>query len=234
VLERIAPGCWRVGLTGVNAYVVDGGNGCVLVDTGLPRLHPAMIRGALRRIGRRVGEVTDILITHQHVDHAGGLASLATATQATVCVHALDAQEITSGLPPRRGAGRGPLTRLMARFTPDTAVGPADVHCELDGGELLAMGLAAVHTPGHTAGHTAYLWPEHGGILFAGDAACRWFGRLGHAPVAEDWDAAEAAVRRLAGLDFRVAAFGHGRVLRRDALAEFRRFAESREGPGPR
>jgi glyoxylase-like metal-dependent hydrolase (beta-lactamase superfamily II) len=230
-LERITAGCWRIGLTGVNAYVLDGGNGCVLVDTGLPRLHPAMIRRALRRIGRRVGEVTDILITHQHVDHAGGLAQLATASQAAVWVHALDAPEIAAGSPPRRGTGRGPLTSLMARIAPDTPVGPAATLCELTGGERLAMGLEAVHSPGHTAGHTAFLWPE-GGVLFAGDAASRWLGRLGHAPIAEDWENAVASLARLGALDFEIAAFGHGRVLRGNAAAALRSFAERPDPPG--
>ena len=89
------------------------------------------------------------------------------------------------------------------------------------------MGLTALHTPGHTAGHIAYLWPKHGGVLFVGDALANLRGKLGHAPVGADWDEVVVSAKRLAQLDFQTAVFGHGRVMHQGAAAAFRRHVSS-------
>jgi glyoxylase-like metal-dependent hydrolase (beta-lactamase superfamily II) len=179
-------------------------------------------------MGRSTFEIGDVLLTHQHSDHAGGLGRLADLTEARVHVHALDAPELRAGLPARPFTGRGRLGRLFARFPPGTPHGPAGIDHELVDGDVLGgdLGIRAVHTPGHTAGHTAFVWPEHGGVLFAGDAITNLLGRPGHAPVGEDWEEADRSVGRLAAEEFSVAVFGHGRVLRGDAVGRIRRFAE--------
>ena len=59
----------RVGFVHVHVVVMDGG--LVLVDTGLPRGSGA-VEKALAGAGRRIGEVTAVLLTHQHADHVGG------------------------------------------------------------------------------------------------------------------------------------------------------------------
>jgi glyoxylase-like metal-dependent hydrolase (beta-lactamase superfamily II) len=226
--ERVVPGCWRIGLFGVNAYLVEAEPGLVLVDTGMAGTAGRLV-GAVRGLGRSTFEISDILLTHQHVDHAGGLARLADLTEARVLVHTLDAPEIRDGKPPRQSLPRGEYTRRMfSRFSPGSPLGPAAIDHEIVDGDVLAGELAirAIHTPGHTAGHTAFLWPGYGGVLFAGDSITNWLGRLRRAPVGEDWDAADRSVERLISEDFSVAVFGHGRVLRGDAVGRVRRFAE--------
>jgi glyoxylase-like metal-dependent hydrolase (beta-lactamase superfamily II) len=91
-----------------------------------------------------------------------------------------------------------------------------------DGEELPWDGLLALRTPGHSAGHLALLLPRDGGVLFVGDAATN-FGRLSWGPVYEDVAEGERSLRRLAALDFEVAAFAHGRTMRSGASARFRR-----------
>jgi glyoxylase-like metal-dependent hydrolase (beta-lactamase superfamily II) len=225
--ERVVPGCWRIGLLGVNAYLVEGGSGLVLVDTGTKGAAGRLV-AAIQGMGRSTFEIGDILITHQHSDHAGGLTRLADLTEARVHVHALDAPELRAGLPARPYTGRGRLGRLFARFPPGAPEGPAEIDHEVVDGDVLTgeLGIRAIHTPGHTAGHTAFLRPGYGGVLFAGDAVTNFLGRLGHAPVGEDWDAADRSVGRLAEEEFAVVVFGHGRVLRGDAVARIRGFAE--------
>jgi glyoxylase-like metal-dependent hydrolase (beta-lactamase superfamily II) len=97
-----------------------------------------------------------------------------------------------------------------------------------DGEELaIAGGIRALHTPGHTPGHLAFLLPRDGGVLFAGDAAANVF-RLGM-PIGmftADRQQAKESVRKLAALEFEVACFGHGRVLKGEANLKFRRLAE--------
>lgn len=222
--EQVLPGLTRIGLGAVNAYLVDSGaDDLVLIDTGGP-MHPRMILGAITEAGHRAADVGDILVTHQHIDHAGGLAGLAAATGARVNVHPLDAPEIETGSRPRPAHGHNLMTRILAPTSRSLRLPPAAVDHELADGETLAgsLGIRVVHTPGHTAGHCAFLWGSHGGVLFAGDALANWRGRLGPAPLAEDWARAEVSIGKLAELDFDVALFGHGRVLRGRAVHRFR------------
>lgn len=214
-------------LDGVNAYVLDtGGDGLVLVDTGAPMLfHPHRLRRAVENTGWSITDVSDILITHQHIDHAGGLRRLAEWTGARVHVHPADAPEIAGGVAARPGVGRSTLTRIVGRAARLRAVGPARVDAYLVDGEHLEIGIDVVHTPGHTDGHCVFLWPAHGGVLFCGDAMANFRGRIGHPPVAEDWDMAHESIRRIAGLDFSIVAFGHGPVLRGEATSIVRGFA---------
>lgn len=227
VADEFVPGCRRVWLDGVNAYILDtGGDGLVLIDTGSPVLfHPQRLRRAVRSSGWAITDVSDVLITHQHIDHAGGLARLAEWTNARIRVHPADAAEIEAGAKARPGIGRDAFTRLVGRAARLRRVGPAPVHVYLVDGDHLGGGIEVVHTPGHTAGHCAFLWEAHGGVLFCGDAFANWRGRLGHPPVAEDWGEAHASIRRLAELDYAVVAFGHGPVLREAARAAVAGFA---------
>src|SRR3990170_5024174 len=69
--------------------------------------------------------------------------------------------------------------------------------------------------------------PNPGGLLFAGDAAANVI-RLGM-PIGmftADREQAKESVRKLAALEFEVACFGHGRVLKGEANLKFRRLAE--------
>lgn len=103
----------------------------------------------LRHARRRLAEGTSakaVLLTHHHGDHVGGATSLARALGVPILAH----------------------TETLARFGPPNDVATktladGDVF-ELDGGERLRV----LHTPGHAAGHLAFL-EESQGSLFAGD-----------------------------------------------------------------
>jgi glyoxylase-like metal-dependent hydrolase (beta-lactamase superfamily II) len=154
-------------------------------------------------------------------------------TQAKTYIHSLDAAVVRGeqrppGPNPKSIAGKvlGPIMQRL----PQNRLAPARIDHEVKDGEELpiAGGLRAIHTPGHTGGHTSFLWGEHGGVLFVGDAAGNLFGRVG-LPMGiytEDMDQARESVRKIAALEFAVACFGHGGVLTRKAHADFRRFVE--------
>jgi glyoxylase-like metal-dependent hydrolase (beta-lactamase superfamily II) len=108
----------------------------------------------------------------------------------------------------------------------------ATVDYELSDGERLPIGegLEIVHTPGHTPGHISVLMPSKK-LLFVGDAAANVFGL--RAPVGTmfglataDIAVAKESMRKIAGLDFDIACFGHGRVLKGAANSAFRRYVE--------
>jgi glyoxylase-like metal-dependent hydrolase (beta-lactamase superfamily II) len=111
-----------------------------------------------------------------------------------------------------------PILRRFARVDPT----PVD-HTLYDGQVLpVAGGLTVLHTPGHCAGQVCLLWPRHGGVLVAADAAANVFG-LGLSVTYEDQTEGERQLRRLAALDFQVACFGHGKAIIGDAASQFRR-----------
>lgn len=180
------------------------------------------------------GLLRNIAITHHHVDHIGSLASIA-SEDVTVWAHPIDAAVIRGATPAPPPPGRNALERgaiaVLRRFVPKGH--PARVDREVGDGEELPIsgGLVAYHTPGHTAGHVSYLLPSKR-VLFVGDAAARMLGRL--APplgvYTEDHATVKRSIAKLAGLDFDVACFGHGRVLKGGAAAAFRKLAEKAAG----
>jgi glyoxylase-like metal-dependent hydrolase (beta-lactamase superfamily II) len=227
--QRIATGVYRIGLGGVNAFLFETGDGgLVLVDTGIREAARA-IGLAIRHLGYAPGDVRGIVITHLHGDHVGGLATVKEKTGAEVWMHPLDAAQVREGvafraLQPGPGAVRSGLVHAIEFRERGGRLRPAiAVEHEVGDGETLPWeGVLALHTPGHTAGHLALLLPRQGGVLFVGDAATN-IGRLSWAPIYEDVTEGERSLRRLAALDFEVAAFAHGSTMKSGAAARFRR-----------
>jgi glyoxylase-like metal-dependent hydrolase (beta-lactamase superfamily II) len=162
---------------GVNVWVLDTDDGVVLVDTGLA------VRGldrALRRLGRRLADVTTVLLTHGHPDHAGGIARLRGAGGAgEVRVGAGDLAIVRGQVPQPASDGSTRLGRVFNRLPPPPGFGPyppvTDAVALADGDELpLAGGLRVVATPGHTPGHLAFHLTEHG-VVIGGDVLFNLF-----------------------------------------------------------
>ena len=227
--QRIAGGVFRVGLGGVNAFLVETGDGgLVLVDTGT-RADARALGLAIRELGHAPRDLRGIVVTHFHGDHVGGLATVKEKTGAEVWMHPEDAAAVRAGLTIRAlEPGPGRTRRVIVRAIERREKGgrsrePVAVEHEVGDGETLPWdGLLALHTPGHSAGHLALLLPRDGGVLFVGDAATN-VGRLGWGPIYEDIAEGERSLRRLAALGFEVAAFAHGRTMRSGASARFRR-----------
>lgn len=225
--KLIVPGLHEVQLDFVNAFILEAGDGLALIDTGLGE-HADAIVDVIRGIGRDPGEVRDILVTHCHIDHAGGLARLKQLTGATASMHPVDAEMVRRGeslrpLVAGPGLVNAVLSRVLARksFPPLEA---AEVEREVADGDVLpiAGGLRAIHVPGHSAGQLAFLWGEHGGVLIAADAAANALG-LATSPIYEDVAEGLRSLEKLSSLDFEVACFGHGKPIRSGASRRFRR-----------
>ena len=222
--ETILPGLRRIrvrfplGFT--NAYLVDAAAGPTLVDTGISASSRAIV-AAIDGSGRAPHDIRDIAVTHAHFDHAGSVAALARATGAAVWIHRADAAALRSGI-------SGPLPTfqpawigaVMRRFPAPNFPAWPGAH-EFEDRATVAGDLVAIHGPGHTPGHCAYLWPAHGGVLFCGDTLTN-LGRVRLGYFNADWPATQASARRLAELDFETVVFGHGPPIVGRAAARMR------------
>lgn len=224
---KITEGIERVdGVRGSAVYLVEDGDGLTVIDTGLSGATEKVLQ-AVAGLGRKPADVRQIVVTHCHGDHTGSLAELAERSGAQVCVHAADAPMVRGEqrMPPMKAPGVVAivLRPLLERMTP--APRPWRVDRELQDGDEVG-GLGVVHTPGHTPGHIA-LHMSSKRVLFAGDAL---FNVLGLRPppgiFTADAIRARESIRKLAGLEFDIVCFGHGRALTREAAARLRRFAE--------
>lgn len=220
---RLADGVWRIPTAPanmINSFAVsDPDGGVTVVDAGLKnRMARTRLVAGLREIGAAPEDVRRVVITHAHPDHTGGLAGLLALTRgAGVLAHEREAVYLRDGRSPRTSRGR---TRTFPKVV---------VTSEFQHDTLLPGGLRAVHTPGHSPGHTALLH-EASGVLITGDAVMNLRGvRYAPAFLCTDPDRNRSSADGLADLEFEVAAFAHGPELRRGARAAVRALLHGRE-----
>lgn len=212
----LAPGVWRIRLLGdyVNGFCFRDDDGQVtLLDMGVARSGPRVLR-ALEEIGSGPSDVTRLLLTHCHPDHAGGAAHVAERTGRPIDVHAADAAYVREGRQPDHDPG-SLLGRLMQRL-PEPRLPGVPIGEELHDDQLLdvAGGLRVLHTPGHSPGHASYLH-EPTGVLVTGDAIFNVVGlRWPIRALCTDFVMTRRTAQRLVETDYDVAAFTHGPELR--------------------
>ena len=221
--KQVVPGLWLLKISFVNAYLLDTGDGLALIDTGIPGSAPKIVEG-VRSCGRQPADIRHILVTHCHADHSGSLAELKRVTGAPATMHSVDAAMVHDGkarrpLSPAPGLFNAFLCRFFLPGAP-TEIERAEIEHQVQDGETLRCGLRAIHIPGHCAGQLAFLWPQHGGVLIAADAAAHVFG-LALSPMYEDLAEGRRSLSKLAALDFEVACFGHGKPIRSGASMRF-------------
>lgn len=185
--ETVAPGVHAVrvpiragGLPYSLAYLVEDDRGRLfVVDPGSPPAEAGgVLLAAVDALGRRPGDVSAIVATHLHADHAGGADALRAATAAPLLLHEREAEALAAvadGLPsPDLAAWGVPADRQAElRAIPGSAsvaaVAPPDA--VLADGDLLDVPgrrLRVLWTPGHTPGSLC-LHDEEAGLVFTGD-----------------------------------------------------------------
>lgn len=150
-------------------YVLDA-SPPVVVDTGMGR-HTGWICDLLDRLEVDRAAPITILLTHVHLDHAGGVAQLCAAfPDAQVFVHGRGAPHLAD--PSRLIAGTKRAVGGMWRYyDPPAAVDPDRIRTVEDG-ELLEVGdrrFTAHAAPGH-APHQLIYHDHAADLLFCGDA----------------------------------------------------------------
>ncbi len=158
--------------TSINAYLVEAGGRVLLVDTGAGQLfgpYGGKLPASLAAAGYRPEQVTDILLTHVHTDHSGGLALDGRIAFPNATVHVgqadldffLDRANIAKGMPPRHHE------EAVATVGPYLKAGKVKAFTKR--AEILP-GVTAIPTPGHTPGHAFYRVESKGeSIEFWGD-----------------------------------------------------------------
>lgn len=195
-----------------------------LVDTGFRGSHSRII-SFIQSLGRSVEDISLIIITHNHLDHAGSLAELKKLTRAKVAAHKADISDSENQLPYPK------IARRLLHIPPFSILRPLvyakldDIDIQLEGGEVLSPlgGLQVIHTPGHTPGSISLFSPQKK-LLIVGDALNNRRQNLRFPPkfVSTDLTQAVDSVKRIAQLDFDILCFGHGKPLIKDASTKVR------------
>lgn len=224
-MKTITEGAYLLPLGQANAVLLDAGPELVLVDAGFPG-REGIVLDAVRQLGRAPRDLKHLVFTHGHPDHIGSAAAIVRETGATTWMHGADVPLAETGGPFRpMTSPPNPLLKLMHRLVwhPEERMAPFAIDRRIADGETIpvAGGLRVVHTPGHCAGHVSLLW---GGerLLIAGDVGMNIAG-LSDPVGFEDEAEGRRSQRRLAGLRFDAAVFGHGGVIRSGASERVRR-----------
>lgn len=218
-MRELADGVFHLPLmprAGVNAYLV----GDVLVDAGFSFQAKRVLNGVRGRI------VRSHVLTHAHVDHAGGTRKVVDALSVPVQAGEHDLPALKSGQP--ESAFPQMLERAGRAYASFTPVPEATALRE---GDTIGDGFTVLDTPGHSAGHIS-LWRERDGVLICGDVVNHMnllttVPGLQEPPSVFTPDPVEnrRSIRRLAELKPRLVLVGHGPPLKKDAAGALQRFA---------
>ena len=148
----------------VGVYLLDTSEGLSLFDCGPSSCIPALKAGLAER-GHELGDVTNLLLSHIHLDHAGAAGSLVREhPELRVWVSEVGAPHLIDPSRLERSARRlygETFDGLWGELAP---VPEQNVRIAAD----RAVGLEVFAAPGHASHHVCYF---DGSTLYAGDAA---------------------------------------------------------------
>ena len=177
-VKQLSPGTWQVSLPFlgepeiVGSYLIEGRNELAIIDPG-PASMLEHLLAAIREAGFDPEDVTHILATHVHLDHAGACGSLVQRMPgARVYVHSKGAPHLLDTSKVVASAARI-FGERMQELWGDIEPTPQERLHILEGGDVLNVAgrrLEVHYTPGHAVHHVIF-FDVHSGELFAGDVA---------------------------------------------------------------
>lgn len=154
---RIHANTYLVGTCGISAILITGSDGHVLIDGGTEQ-GAELIAANVRALGFRLRDIRYLLHSHEHIDHAGGLARLQQLTGAALVASA----------PAKRTLETGIATPDDPQFGMHKPFPGATVNRVIADGGAVRFGnllLTAMATPGHTPGALSWRWEScDGGV----------------------------------------------------------------------
>lgn len=150
----------------IAAYLIPHPHGAILIECGPGSTIPAL-QAALGEHGLTPGDISDVFLTHIHLDHAGAAGWLA-RQGARIHVHPVGAPHMLQPDKLLASAARiygEQMDALWGEFLPV----PADKLIVMQDGEnaeIEGICLRALDTPGHANHHYAYIYED---ICFSGD-----------------------------------------------------------------
>lgn len=165
----------------INTFLVKTPKNLILVDTGLgdlPTKIPVLagilgksgygrLSQNLQAAGYRPEQVNEILITHLHVDHIGGLVRDGKAVFPNAVIR-VDQRDLDFWLSAAQRKAHSDMEPLFAAA--EMALAPYKAAGRLkpfNGAVVLEPGVRTLPALGHTPGHTAYLFESGGQRLVA-------------------------------------------------------------------
>ncbi len=150
----------------IASYLLPHSGGAILIESG-PGSTKAALEQGLRANGYAISDVTHVLLTHIHLDHAGAAGWLA-RQGAEIYVHPVGAPHMLNPEKLLASAARiygDKMDMLWGEFLP---VPEAKLHVASDGEQIVIGNLRflPINTPGHAEHHFAYLFED---ICFTGD-----------------------------------------------------------------
>lgn len=174
------------GLAFSNAYVIQGDNGYLLVDSGWKTDESfTALKEGMAEIGADLKDISQILVTHIHPDHYGLAGRIKKISGASLAMHYIEKDYIDSryvtmemlltqmdrfleanGVPPDMVPALSHVTLGLERY-----VDPIYPDITLHDGETVTTGkftFKTIWTPGHASGHLCLYEPEKK-IFISGD-----------------------------------------------------------------
>lgn len=161
-----------------NTYAYQSGDRTFLFDTGsgldhfITQQFPDIgkLPGELSASGIDAAAVTDIVITHMHVDHIGGLVAKNAAVFPNATIHIAEADWAFWTKPGQVDAVPDSAKPMVAAAQNIGAIVGDNVKTHV--GEVdLGAGVALIPTPGHTPGHSAVMLTSGSEqLMLVGDA----------------------------------------------------------------
>jgi glyoxylase-like metal-dependent hydrolase (beta-lactamase superfamily II) len=215
----------RIKLSFSNAYLIKDKKS-VLVDAGAPK-QADQILAAIIRAGLNEKDISLILHTHGHFDHAGSTAELKRRLKVPSAVHVNDVFMLREGrngeIKPRNLEAKIVMALVPKSFEPSEP----DIIIEQEM-KLNDFGVEGkvIFTPGHTKGSLSVLFNNEaivGDTLMGGTAGGLIYGaRPNYHYYNDDFDQVHASIKKILGFKPERLHVGHGGPLRfKDVLERF-------------
>ena len=148
---------YYVGTQGLSSVLITSNAGHILIDGASPK-SAVQIAAHIRQLGFKPEDIRFILTSHEHFDHAGGIAELQALSGATVLTSPAAKPVLESG---KADKGDPQFSSGLPDMKP---VAPVRTVRDGETVELGPLSIKANYTPGHTQGGISWTWLafEHG------------------------------------------------------------------------